>query len=208
MPDSKTMTVAELRAELRKHGESTVGVKTDLITRLKDARNLRTPTSSGSSSSSAKASQKRPARGDSPEDQAGKTKRRTVRALFEDEDSVEGKGTEEAVSPSESQAWVPKALHAVVGYQRRGETQDLSEAERQVFAFIDAEVKIPADFEGDHQFGPLSGSCFEGRAILAFAHGLFDKELLSPRAAELYPALRRHLLNGDYDAAVQVLRGH
>lgn len=71
----------------------------------------------------------------------------------------------------ESQQHVPIYIHKNVGYQRRGEASISSKLKR-VFELVEEHYSIPADFESNRSFGPLSGTCFEERAVNAYEKGL------------------------------------
>lgn len=82
-----------------------------------------------------------------------------------DETEPEEKATEE------SQQHVPIYIHKNVGYQRRGEAS-ISNKLKRVFDLVEEHYLIPADFESNRSFGPLSGTCFEERAVNAYEKGL------------------------------------
>ena len=71
----------------------------------------------------------------------------------------------------ESQPHVPIYIHKNVGYQRRGEAS-ISDKLKRVFDLVEEHYSIPADFESNRSFGPLSGTCFEERAVNAYEKGL------------------------------------
>lgn len=69
---------------------------------------------------------------------------------------------------------VPIYIHKNLNYQRCGEAT-LGENRLAVFRMVEEHCGIPEDFENDRSYGPLSGTCFEERAIEAY-----DKGLLTP----------------------------
>mmetsp|Transcript_14174 Transcript_14174/g.30031 ORF Transcript_14174/g.30031 Transcript_14174/m.30031 type:complete len:222 (+) Transcript_14174:198-863(+) len=69
---------------------------------------------------------------------------------------------------------VPEHIHKNLDYQRRGQAV-LSDATRNAFELIEKKYcggNIPANFENDRRYGPLSGTCFEKRVIDAYDRGL------------------------------------
>mmetsp|Transcript_12461 Transcript_12461/g.50112 ORF Transcript_12461/g.50112 Transcript_12461/m.50112 type:complete len:186 (-) Transcript_12461:533-1090(-) len=72
----------------------------------------------------------------------------------------------------DEEAAVPRALHALIDYQRRGESAVAPE-KQAVFDFIVATCDVPADFEANHKYGPKSGACHEERVISAYAFEQF-----------------------------------
>jgi len=202
MSSSKGMTVVQLRAELGKRGAATSGLKSDLAERL-DALNSGAvspqPTAARGGASTAKKSQR-------PEPDARESFKKRARRgqLFPEpkdkDDAASGAASAGAAVSSAGAAYVPEALHALVGYARRGQGS-LEPGEAELFAFVEAECRLPADLEQNHKYGPLSGSTFEGRAIGAFAHGLLGDASLSPTAKASRRAVRKSVLEGDFVAA-------
>jgi len=69
------------------------------------------------------------------------------------------------------QQHVPIYIHKNLNYQRRGEAF-LNEKLKHAFDLVEEHYVIPSDFESDRSYGPLSGTCFEERAVNAYDRGL------------------------------------
>jgi hypothetical protein len=69
--------------------------------------------------------------------------------------------------------YVPTHIHKNLSYQRRGQAS-LSETSGKTFELVEAHFIIPEDLEQNKSFGPLSGSCFEKRAIRAYNLSLLE----------------------------------
>jgi hypothetical protein len=67
-------------------------------------------------------------------------------------------------------AYVPIYIHKNLNYQRRGQAS-LSSVVQQTFDLVEEYYVIPKDFETNRKYGPLSGTCFEERAINAYNEG-------------------------------------
>ena len=76
-----------------------------------------------------------------------------------------------AISTSTTEEpYVPTYIHKNVGYARFGTALDrLSDGQKLAFAFVADKYHIPADFETNRKFGPLSGSSYEERVLAAYA---------------------------------------
>ena len=74
-----------------------------------------------------------------------------------------------AVATTE-EPYVPTYIHKNVGYQRFGTATDrLSDGQKLAFAFVVENYDIPADFETNRKYGPLSGTSYEERVLAAYA---------------------------------------
>ena len=74
-----------------------------------------------------------------------------------------------AVSTTE-EPYVPTYIHKNVGYARFGTALDrLSDGQKLAFAFVVDKFEIPADFETNRKYGPLSGTSYEERVLAAYA---------------------------------------
>lgn len=69
------------------------------------------------------------------------------------------------------QEHVPTYLHKNVEYLRKGEAE-LSDKTQKIYNFVEKHFAIPNGFENDRSFGPLSGVCYEERAIVAYTNNL------------------------------------
>eukprot|EP00536_Pseudo-nitzschia_multiseries_P007253 jgi/Psemu1/304736/fgenesh1_kg.167_\ len=69
-----------------------------------------------------------------------------------------------------SYTYVPEHIHKNLQYQRRGKAV-LSDTMQRVFDLVEEHCNIPADFENDRRYGPLSGTCFEERLVHAYDRG-------------------------------------
>ena len=78
-----------------------------------------------------------------------------------------------AISTSTTEEpYVPTYIHKNVGYARFGTALDrLSDGQKLAFAFVADKYHIPADFETNRKYGPLSGSSYEERVLAAYAIG-------------------------------------
>ncbi len=74
----------------------------------------------------------------------------------------------------EEPAHVPIYIHKNLNYQRRGQAS-LSDKRKRVFELVEEHCLIPPDFENNRKYGPLSGTCFEERAIDAYEKGLLNQ---------------------------------
>lgn len=72
----------------------------------------------------------------------------------------------ETEKPKE-QAFVPIYIHKNLNYQRKGQAS-LNPKRQRVFDLVKDHCVIPDDFETNRRYGPLSGTCFEERAIDAY----------------------------------------
>ena len=61
-------------------------------------------------------------------------------------------------------------IHANLDYYSRGDLA-LKQETMKAYQFIRDHFHIPTHIEGDHKFGPLSGSCFEEIVIRAYCLG-------------------------------------
>jgi hypothetical protein len=79
------------------------------------------------------------------------------------------------VKPKEDvgQGYVPTYIHKNLSYQRKGGAS-LGEKLRKAFELVENHFTIPSDFEQDRSYGPLSGTCFEERAIRAYNLSLLE----------------------------------
>jgi hypothetical protein len=71
----------------------------------------------------------------------------------------------------DGKAYVPVYIHKNLGYQRYGQASITDEL-KKTFALVEEHYEIPSDFETNKKYGPLSGTCFEERAVAAYNHGL------------------------------------
>ena len=86
-----------------------------------------------------------------------------------------------AVSTTE-EPYVPTYIHKNVGYARFGTALDrLSDGQKLAFAFVVDKFEIPADFETNRKYGPLSGTSYEERVLAAYAtNGLAPSKDVDP----------------------------
>ena len=86
-----------------------------------------------------------------------------------------------AISTAE-EPYVPTYIHKNVGYARFGTALDrLSDGQKLAFAFVVDKYDIPADFETNRKYGPLSGTSYEERVLAAYAtDGLTPSEDADP----------------------------
>mmetsp|Transcript_18123 Transcript_18123/g.39583 ORF Transcript_18123/g.39583 Transcript_18123/m.39583 type:complete len:241 (+) Transcript_18123:135-857(+) len=78
---------------------------------------------------------------------------------------------EELVAEEEGgeEPYVPKYIHDNVSYTRFGmSNNNLSDGQKAAFNFIAENYVLPLDFETNRRYGPLSGLCYEERAIAAY----------------------------------------
>jgi len=80
------------------------------------------------------------------------------------------KAETETTTPKQK-GFVPIYIHKNLNYQRRGQAT-LNPKRKEVFELIQEHCIIPDDFENNRTYGPLSGTCFEERAIDAYEKGL------------------------------------
>jgi hypothetical protein len=88
-----------------------------------------------------------------------------------DDDEKQIRGEEE----DKLQQHVPIYIHKNLNYQRRG-SASLNQKLKRAFDLVEDHYVIPSDFESNRSYGPLSGTCFEERAVNAY-----DKGLLLPK---------------------------
>jgi hypothetical protein len=69
--------------------------------------------------------------------------------------------------------YVPLYIHRNLNYQRRGRAS-LSAALRATFALVERHYRLPSDLETNRAYGPLSGTCYEERAVEAYGLGLLQ----------------------------------
>jgi hypothetical protein len=81
-------------------------------------------------------------------------------------------------------AYVPTHIHKNLSYLRRGQAS-LSETSRKTFELVEAHFIIPRDLEQNGSFGPLSGTCFEERAIRAYNLSLLEPKEKGHAAVEI-----------------------
>ena len=67
--------------------------------------------------------------------------------------------------------YVPTYIHKNLNYKRRG-MASLDENLERTFDLVEEHYVIPSDFENNRSYGPLSGTCFEQRAVDAYEKGL------------------------------------
>jgi hypothetical protein len=90
--------------------------------------------------------------------------------------SVEKKGKDDDVADDSSchvqaSSYVPKYIHKNLHYQRKGEAS-LPSTTKKAYDLIEQHYVIPDDLENNvHQYGPISGQCFEERTIKAYDMG-------------------------------------
>jgi hypothetical protein len=75
----------------------------------------------------------------------------------------------------EEAAYVPTYIHKNLDYQRRGHAS-LSPNVQKTFQLVEKHYVIPKDFETNNIYGPLSGTCFEERAIGAYHEGMLQSK--------------------------------
>lgn len=76
----------------------------------------------------------------------------------------------------EKDEYVPIYIHKNVGYQRFGTAYSrLTDGQRAAFNFVVDNYVIPTDFESNRRYGPLSGVCYEERALAAYATNLLEE---------------------------------
>lgn len=69
--------------------------------------------------------------------------------------------------------YVPIYIHKNVSYARRGKA-DLDPATEKAFHLIEEHYEIPAGFENDRSYGPISGVSFEERVIASYSNNLLQ----------------------------------
>lgn len=83
-----------------------------------------------------------------------------------------------AEEEGEEEPYVPKYIHDNVGYTRFGMSNNsLSDGQKAAFNFIAENYVLLPDFETNRRYGPLSGLCYEERAIAAYT-----ANMLQPKA--------------------------
>jgi len=82
------------------------------------------------------------------------------------------------------EAHVPIYIHKNVNYQRRGDAS-IDEKLKKTFELVESHFFIPEDFERNRSFGPLSGTCFEERAIRAYNLSLLEPKNDADAALEI-----------------------
>lgn len=83
------------------------------------------------------------------------------------------------IEESKEEPYVPTYIHKNLEYLRKGEAT-LSEITRRTFALVEEHFHLPEDLDKNRKYGPLSGSCFEKRAITAYSMG--ELEVKNPEA--------------------------
>jgi hypothetical protein len=83
------------------------------------------------------------------------------------------KGDETKRHTTTASAYVPTYIHKNLSYQRKGEAS-LSDTVRKTFQLVEMNFEIPEDFEQNRRYGPLSGACYEERAIRAYNLNLLE----------------------------------
>jgi hypothetical protein len=83
--------------------------------------------------------------------------------------------------------YVPTYIHKNLSYQRKGQAL-LGENAQKTFELVEAYFEIPEDFEQSRSFGPLSGTCFEERAIRAYNLSLLDPKKITNATLEICSA--------------------
>lgn len=79
-------------------------------------------------------------------------------------------------SGDDEDTFKPTHIHANLEYHRRGDLA-LRATTLKVYRFVRDHFLIPKEFEVDHKFGPLSGSCFEERVIRAYSLGELEAKM-------------------------------
>lgn len=80
-----------------------------------------------------------------------------------------------AAAADEEEPYVPKHIHANVGYTRFGASNNhLSNGQKMAFNCIADNYILPRDFETNRKYGPLSGVSYEERAIAAYATNMLE----------------------------------
>ena len=75
--------------------------------------------------------------------------------------------------------YVPTYIHKNVEYCREG-SASLPSKTIQIFQWICDRYEVPADFEQQRSFGPLSGTSYEQRVIAEFKLGKLDRKEDAP----------------------------
>ena len=83
------------------------------------------------------------------------------------------------VEVREEESYVPKYIHKNVEYARKGESS-ISANMKKTFSLIQLHFRLPEDLETNGKYGPLSGTCFEERAIIAYSMG--ELEVKNPES--------------------------
>jgi hypothetical protein len=96
-----------------------------------------------------------------------KKKARRGRRNIVTPDKEEGDTGTEAKIAEQKEEYVPTHIHKNLSYQRRGKAS-LTDEVQQTFDLVETHFTIPIDFEQNHKYGPISGSCYEERAIQAY----------------------------------------
>ena len=102
------------------------------------------------------------------------SKAKAIVVVTPEKEEEEVKPTTKKTSSSSS-LYIPTYIHKNLGYQRKGEAS-LSPTRIQAFELLERYFIIPFDFEQNHRYGPLSGTCFEERVISAY-----NLSLLKPK---------------------------
>ncbi|CAM9377324.1 unnamed protein product [Discosporangium mesarthrocarpum] len=96
---------------------------------------------------------------------------------------------QERASPSEEVAeesqYVQRAIHKEVQYEREGEGGKKPKNLIRVFHFVKENFVIPADFEKNHKYGPLSGISHEKRVVRSYMDGLLKAMDPSKRGVKM-----------------------
>lgn len=69
--------------------------------------------------------------------------------------------------------YVPRYIHKNLNYQGRG-LASTSATLRTTFALVEQHYRLPSDLETNRVYGPLSGTCYEERAVEAYNLGLLE----------------------------------
>ena len=134
--------------------------------------------------------------------QASDSRSRTKLQFADDEASS---NSAKKKRPRVVSAYVPEAIHRVVGYAREGATKALCPSKRALFTWCETNCAVPEDFESDHTFGPKSGICHEERVISAFVHELLPlKPSATTAIMETGKRWRQAVLDGDIAGAAKL----
>ena len=208
------LTVAVLKKELEKLGLPATGLKSDLVARLEDAqKKSSTPDASTKTSISTGSPKKRTDREPLSEGESAKRVPARREQLFAlPRAGVDVKSDPDLPPSSIAQAAADETypeqtyLNKHIGYTEKGLCQDLSQSEAILAEFIASECQVPADFSINRKYGASrSGLSYENRLIAAFVHGLLDDVMLSPTAQGVQPAVRKAIVNNDYDQAAVIV---
>ena len=85
------------------------------------------------------------------------------------------KSPAKTIAVEDEEPYVPKYIHANVGYRRFGSSNNhLLDGQKMAFSFIADNYTLPPDFETNRKYGPLSGLCYEERAIAAYSTNMLE----------------------------------